>query len=176
MRLATRVRDSLDEYLARLALSRGSGGGALQNRNVANGQAVGPFVGPTSSVVLAALPVKPVASGNFHVDVNCLYSDSAADTVQMALGYTSPLTTCTGGTVVNGWHVAFGGTVTVVGGGNVGTHIYTSTFSAGNLTQTADISGIVPVPPGVTSAIILVLSATHNLSGMTISLASFELP
>jgi hypothetical protein len=143
----------------------------------ANTAAVAPanLVAP-ANVILAAIELTPKVSGRFVFMFGFSFTDSAADSVGLAVT-AGPAVAVTGGTLLNNivWESS---PITAAGFAATQTPaIWGQTFAAGNLTQSATIAGMTAtLPVGTPALIILSVSATHNLSGMDLTASAFELP
>jgi len=131
-----------------------------------------------SSAVVALFHMKPVITARFMFDFQLLYTDSAADTVLSSVSIFGGVTSVSGGTNVGGpapapiftWESS---AITVTGGAPVAVpSTQSATFATGNLSQTLSHSGLF-VAPGE-FWLVFAISATHNLSAMTLSASCGE--
>ena len=129
-----------------------------------------------ANAILAAIALTPKVSGRFQFNFVLNFTDSAADSVGLAVTAGAAVAV-TGGTLLNNiyWESS---PITAAGFAALQTPcIWGQTFAAGNLTQSATLTGLTAaLAVGVPALIILTVAATHNLSGMDLTASAFELP
>jgi hypothetical protein len=132
------------------------------------------YAGPSGLVMAAAL-VLVGASGLFTVSFDFYFTDSASDTVSVAVAQVSAATAISGGSQVEGWFVDEGSNVVVTGGGSATIETLTKTVTTGALTAAINASFISAGTPGSQVAIKLLVSATHTLSAMTLNATALQI-
>ena len=144
------------------------------------GSAVTPgnITGPLSAFYIAAFMLTPRASGNIQFNFGLLFTDSAADTVTANVLSINPVTAFSGGTLIGtSFRYANSGTaLTITGTLTGGPASWSASLPAGGLTQTIRLSNVAQGTIGVPMVIALALTGTHNLSGMSLDAAAYELP
>ena len=164
-----------------MGMAGGAGRSVQLFRNTAVPTNVAPVVpaGLTapSSAVVALFQMTPVVTGRFMYNFELAYTDSAADTVTGNVNIYHGVTSVSGGTVVGTppapsfvWESS---AITVTGGSSVGNpSTSSSTFAAGNLTRNLNMQGI--AISFSTMWLIFFITATHNLSAMSLSASCAE--
>ena len=124
------------------------------------------YAAPTA-LVMAACLVPTGASGLFQVAFNFYFTDSAADTVSIAVHQVAAATAISGGTVQGGWSIDEGTAVVVVGGADALIETLPVAVTTGALSThiSAAFTSFTPAP-GSQIAIKLLLTAAHTLSAM----------
>lgn len=166
--------------VADIALAQAAGGRSAQLKT--NGSfptshlPVSPanLTAPTAAVVAVFALIGKV-TGRFNFDFNLVFTDSAADTVTASVALFTGVTSVTGGTTVGAftWESS---AITVVGGAAIDIPTaYTAALPAGGLTQTMGLQGVaVAATPTTPIWLIMSVSATHNLSAMTLNAFAYE--
>lgn len=167
---------SVADFALAYARAVAAGGGANDFAGLAIPVSLGDLTAP-SSATLAVIQLPSVRSGRFQFNFQLDYTDSAADTVVLGVGVIQGYTVgATGGTLTTGVRWESGAIVDPTGGALTGAPgIYGCTFAAGNLRHTASVMGVAVGLPNAANAILLKVSAAHNLSLMSLTASAYEL-
>lgn len=134
------------------------------------------LTGPVSAAPIGVFAMVGKVTGRFMFGFELIFTDSAADTVTLAVLSLTGVTSVTGGTAVGNftWESS---AITITGGASLGAPAsWSAALPAGGLTQTGLCTGVVVAPAPTTPVWINfeVLAATHNLSAMSLNAFCYE--
>lgn len=145
--------------------------------------------GTATPIILFAIGMKPKSTGNVQLDINLVYTLSAADTVTMAVGTQNNCSSIAGGTQVfaspqlnvESGQGAGQPVVVTASGGLVNVGNFESEVATAQITkQTAVFSGLVtlaePTTAGDVTAIVVTIAAAGgaHITGMTALISARE--
>jgi hypothetical protein len=162
---------------ADVALARALAQSSVVSSNLAFATAATPAgLTAPSAVVLAATLFTPMGTSVALVTFDLFYTDSAADTVSVAVSLVPNATAIAGGappTIGEGFLVENGGTaVSVTGGSPITVGTYSKANSTGPIATSLSFNLYLTMPTstiGEMYGVVFKISAAHNLSAMTLN-------